>query len=195
MKFYQELTLIPDPEIPLNAIWAALYPQLHIGLADVYNQHGINTIGVSFPRYHMSLQMAHNTLGNKLRLFAPDEATLAKLNIEKWLERLTDYIHIKKPAPVPEQTSHVVVKRYRYRPIEQQAKRHAERHNISYEAALKHCQTHRHAEIFPPFIKMKSESNAQPHPLVILQTAAMQAKKGHYNSYGFSQNGSTVPNW
>ncbi|URL06732.1 type I-F CRISPR-associated endoribonuclease Cas6/Csy4 [Avibacterium sp. 21-595] len=188
---YQELTLLPSAEIPLHALWEALYKQLHIGLADVQNRESVNRIGVSFPRY----ELGQHSLGNQIRLIAPDEATLATLNLEKWLARLTDYIHIKKPAVVPNHAVPVTVKRYRFRPIDQQAKAHAKRHQISYEEALTHCKTHRRAELHPPFIRMKSESNAQSYPLVILQKTADAAVHGSYNSYGLSHQGSTVPHW
>lgn len=188
---YQELTLIPTPEIPLYTIWEHLYTQLHIGLADTYNQHNINTIGVSFPRYELS----QRTLGNKLRLIAPDETTLNTLHIEKWLTRLTDYIHIKSPAEVPTNTQPIIVKRYRHRPITQQAKAHAERYNLEYKAALEHCLKHRQPPKHLPYINMHSESTQHPYPLVIQQTKAPQANHGRYNTYGLSHQSSTVPHW
>ncbi|MCW9718865.1 type I-F CRISPR-associated endoribonuclease Cas6/Csy4 [Avibacterium sp. 21-599] len=99
-KFYQEITLIDNEDYSIRILWEKRYQQLHIAFADLYNQHKTNPIGVSFPHYQY--EQRNNkyfaTLGSKIRLIAPDEATLATLNLEKWLARLTDYIHIKKPA-------------------------------------------------------------------------------------------------
>ncbi|WP_341461706.1 type I-F CRISPR-associated endoribonuclease Cas6/Csy4, partial [Moraxella osloensis] len=40
MKFYQELTIIPEPEISPYVVWSQIFTQLHIALADVKNSHG-----------------------------------------------------------------------------------------------------------------------------------------------------------
>lgn len=192
---YQEITIIPAPEIPVTAVWEKLMPQLHIGLTDVYNQKQIDRIGICFPRYQMGLQRQHNGLGNKLRLIAPDRETLEALNIEQQLERLKDYVHIKSIAPVPENTYPVTVRRYRFRPIEIQAKSLAERYGIEFERAMEHCLTYRKREIFPPFIKIKSYSSGNPFPLVILQENALVENNGVYTTYGLSKQGSTVPMW
>ena len=49
--FYQEITILTDPEISPYFIWSKLYTQLHIALADLHNKQGIDSIGVSFPNY------------------------------------------------------------------------------------------------------------------------------------------------
>ena len=51
MNFYQEITLIPDAEISPYFLWSKVYTQLHIALAHVKNQHGVDGIGISFPNY------------------------------------------------------------------------------------------------------------------------------------------------
>ena len=55
LTHFQEITLIPDPDIAPYFIWSKLFNQLHIALADVKNKHNIDSIGVSFPDYHLSL--------------------------------------------------------------------------------------------------------------------------------------------
>ena len=57
MEYYQELTILPDPEISPYFIWTKLYTQLHIALADLYNTQGISSIGVSFPNYKFEQKM------------------------------------------------------------------------------------------------------------------------------------------
>ena len=52
LNYFQEITIIPDPEIPPYFIWSKLFTQLHIALAEMKNKHSIESIGVSFPDYH-----------------------------------------------------------------------------------------------------------------------------------------------
>lgn len=192
---YQEITIIPSAEISMHVICEKLLNNLHIGLADVYNKHGVDTIGMSFPAYYLDPKGKKSSLGSKLRLIAPDEKTLSLLDIEKRLSPFRDYIHIRQVAEVPEGAGAVVVKRYRFRPIDQQAKRHAARHQITFDAALKHCLKFRRKEIFPPFVKLRSHSNREFFPLVILQEETEQVNHGKYNTYGLSKENSTVPHW
>ena len=192
---YQELTLIPSSEISMNMLWERVMQQIHIGLVDIYNQHGVDTIGLCFPEYYMELRGPLNGLGAKLRLIAPDEMTLNLLNIKERLNRLQDYIHLKSILPIPEDTYPVKVSRYRFQPIEKQAENLSKKVNISFQEALSHCRKYRRKEIFPPFIRMKSLSTDRPFPLVILQEKASVEKKGGYTTYGLSRAGSTVPMW
>ena len=103
MKYYQELTILPDPEISNYFIWSRLFTQLHIALADIKNQHGIDSIGVSFPEYYFDENGKSSRLGSKLRIFAPNLETLEKLDLNNWLDRLTDYVHIKSIKEVGNQ--------------------------------------------------------------------------------------------
>ena len=100
MKVYQEITIIPDDDNAPYFLWSKLYNQLHIALADVANTHGIRTIGVAFPNYRYVERDGKTfaTLGSRLRIFAPSCDELEKLNLAKWLDRLTDYVHIKAIA-------------------------------------------------------------------------------------------------
>ena len=50
MKYYQELTLIAD-DMPFFELWSKIFTQVHIALADVKNNHSIDSIGVNFPNY------------------------------------------------------------------------------------------------------------------------------------------------
>ena len=97
MKFYQEITLISEPDISLGFIWQKLYQQLHIALVENKVEQKHSAIGVGFPRYGSK----EFPLGNKLRLFAKNKAELEQLSIENYLSRLTDYLHIKSVQEVP----------------------------------------------------------------------------------------------
>ena len=107
MDFYQEITLIDQAEISHYFIWSKLYTQLHIALAERKDVNDKVSIGFSFPQYiyeeKAESQKAKVNLGKKLRIFAPSEADLQKLDIRKWLDRLTDYVHISSIREVPKE--------------------------------------------------------------------------------------------
>ena len=49
MKYYQEITLIPDAEIPPDFLWTKVYAQIHLAFADRENIDHKQIYGVSFP--------------------------------------------------------------------------------------------------------------------------------------------------
>ena len=67
MKYYQEVTLLPNEEITPNFLWSKVYNQLHLALADVKNKNGIDGIGISFPQYKFDEKNGKTfaTLGSK----------------------------------------------------------------------------------------------------------------------------------
>lgn len=98
MKYYLDITLLPDAETHLGFIWQKVYQQLHLALVENKTIDGHSEVAVSFPGYNGKVF----PLGNKLRLLAETADILEKLNVEKWLSRLRDYVHIKSISPIPE---------------------------------------------------------------------------------------------
>lgn len=199
MNYYQEVTLI-DGDKRLYEIWSDVFNQVHIALADIKNKHNVESIGVSFPsyRYEEKNGKTFAMMGNKLRVFAPDQKDLEILNLDKWLERLTDYVHIKgiKEVPTDKATSHVSVHRYRFKPIEVQVESLAKKMKISDDEA-RVIVAKRKPELKLPFIKMFSESNKTHYPLQILQQSCEEKVTGSFNVYGMNgmTNRVTVPHW
>lgn len=95
MKYYQEITLMGDPEISVGFLWQKVYQQVHFALVNSKVDERYTSIGVSFPLYQTG------TLGNKLRIFAENKVDLEHLTIERFLSRLTDYTHIRSISQVP----------------------------------------------------------------------------------------------
>lgn len=224
MRFYQELTLIKTPEITPYFIWSKLYTQLHLALVEQQNPDKKVNFGVSFPEYiYREKDKEGNkefaSLGTKLRVFAPSQQELEQLNLTKWLERLTDYVHIKSIQPVPENIdSHLVVKRYRAKTSLEgitrrfmrreskrtgrelsfdeaktlQNQRFAEQQGVSVQVAEKHYQQPQVKNL--PFIKMQSLSGSQEFSLIVEQERVGQSQTGIFNTYGLSRT-TTVPSW
>ncbi len=199
MSYYQEVTLI-DGDKKLYELWSDVYNQIHIALAEAKNKHDINTIGVSFPsyRYEEKGDKVFATLGDKLRVFAQSQKDLETLDLDKWLERLTDSVHVKRINEVGDKAKgHVVIRRYRHKNVLKQAEAFAEHKGITLEAALIHCAKHKQDNKSYPYINLRSISNNQPYALSIIQEMADNETQGSFNSYGINNAADkvTVPHW
>ncbi len=198
MKYYQELTIIPDPEIAPYFIWSKIFSQIHIALAEMKNKHDTSSIGVSFPDYHYDEKGKSSKLGLKLRIFAPSQKDLETLNHDKWLDRLTDYVHVKriKEVPMDKVKSYVSVHRYRFKPVEVQAQTLSDKLVISYEDAMVTVDK-RTSEKSVPYIQMRSQTNQSNYRLRILQQSCDKSKAGSFNTYGMNgmEGHATVPHW
>ena len=84
MKYYQDITLLPDAEVSLGFIWEKVYQQIHLMLVEHKLDTNVSEVGLSFPAYGEKAF----PLGRQLRLLAESEASLSRLNVEKWLRRL-----------------------------------------------------------------------------------------------------------
>lgn len=198
MKYYQEVTLI-EGDKRLYEIWSDVFNQIHIALADIKNKHNIESIGVSFPsyRYEEKKGQTFAMLGNKLRIFAPSQNDLETLNLDKWLDRLSDYVHVKGIKEVDDKaTGFVSVHRYRFKQIEIQAESLAKKMAISTEEAMA-IVAKRKDELKLPFIQMRSQTNNSNYRLRILQQHSDEAKLGSFTVYGMNgmTDQVTVPHW
>ena len=190
MKYYQELTILPDAEVSENQIWSKVYHQLHIALADQMDNGAKGRIGVSIPGYTNERDIK---LGNKLRIFAGDEKDLVEMDIKKWLRRYQDYVHITQIRLVPGRLKgYAIYRRYHPEPNpSQKARRYAKRHGIDYDEAIK---------LFPiesqntnlPYVQMSSETNGQKYRLYVEKVMCNSEVDEGFGSYGLD-NRSTVP--
>ncbi|OOE32058.1 type I-F CRISPR-associated endoribonuclease Cas6/Csy4 [Salinivibrio kushneri] len=112
MQYYIDITLLPDTDISADFLWHKVFQQVHIALAE--NKIGPNqsAIAVGFPDY----RQGGFPLGHRLRLFAQTKEEFEQLNIQRWLSRLTDYVHVKAVKPVPEGVQdYAYFKRWNYK--------------------------------------------------------------------------------
>lgn len=190
MKYYQELTILPSEEVPVNFIWSRVYAKIHIALVEEQKGEPKGRIGVSFPRYRYDGQ--YRELGNKLRIFAATEQELEDLAIKKYLKRYDDYVHITRVRKVPTTTRYAC---YRRKHAEsgrlQKAKRYIKRHGGSLDEALAVFPADDFKNL-PPFIQLKSYSNQQPFCLYIAKEARNEEIDEGFSAYGLDQH-STVP--
>lgn len=194
MAFYIELTLLPQEDAPTHFLWAKLYQQLHLALAETKNADDKVGVGVSFPQYRFNPEKKLGFLGTKLRLFAQTEEELNQLNIKKWLERLVDYVHITSIRPVPEEkiTGYACFKRKQPKTNAERLARHrVKRGDVSFDEALA-----RYSNVVTttdlPFIHLKSLTSGQPFKLFIEKQPAEQSASQVFSTYGLSSE-SSVP--
>jgi CRISPR-associated endonuclease Csy4 len=190
MKHYIELILLPDLETPLYFLWEKVYQQLHLGLVENQTIDGEVNIGVSFPEYNGE----KHQLGSKLRLFSPSKEGLDGLNINKWLSRLNDYVHITTVRDTPGKVEgHVFFNRIQPKDNNARlARRMTRRKGISYEQALLHYQSREEKISKLPFINLKSQSTDNKFRLFIEKSDSTNQVTGSFSSYGLSKT-ATVP--
>lgn len=192
MRFYLEITLLPNPEIGINFLWSKVFQQIHLGLVEMQDEQGRIPIGVSFPEYKTGEK--YSVLGGKLRLLAGDEATLSRFNASQWLSRLSDYVHCTGIRPVPEKLSGYATYQ-RQQPKtgnERLARRYAKRHDVDYDTALARYSAMPHKTLATPFVRLKSLSGNQEFCLWIKKTVVSEPSGMTFSSYGLSTV-STVP--
>jgi CRISPR-associated endonuclease Csy4 len=199
MKYYLDITLLPEADITLGFIWQKVYQQIHIALVDNKVGEKESAVAVSFPLYGEHVF----PLGNKLRLLAENETQLTALNINHWLNRLEDYVHIKSIKPVPEHSTHVCFVRQHVKGEERieknmqsKAKLWSEKSGKSLELCLLELEKSKpKADFSLPFIwlesqetKQRSEGGANKFPLFINKVDVTKQQKGVFNCYGLSAN-------
>mgnify|MGYP002637315332 FL=1 len=201
MKYYLDITLIPDAEVGFDFLWQKVYQQIHLAIVDIGNKQKNSdssfTIAVSFPEYGDKVF----PLGSKLRLFAPTMEAFSQLEIDKWLVRLSDYVHLKAVQKVPKAVSYVCFTRQQFKTnANRLARRRAKRKGESLEQALKHYADFEGHESELPFVNMMSlssgehSSNQENHRfrLFIGKEAITDPKIGLLNAYGLSSSDSNT---
>lgn len=205
MRYYQEITLLPNPEVGLNFLWSKVFQQLHLGFVE--NQQN-GALGLSFPAY--SMEKHFGELGNQCRLFAEREEILEQFLVRQRLERLLDYVHCTGVRPVPEKISgYAVYKRFRPKGNpERLARRYAKRHGLTedqawsqpvqlkqptdgvdYPTSFRYCDMEMQAIRFP-FVRLKSLSKDQTFCLWIEKQLVTEPQLGDFGTYGLSSSGS-----
>lgn len=194
MKYYQDITLLPDAEANLGFLWHKVYQQVHLALAENKIGENHSAIAVSFPGYGDK----KFPLGNKLRLFAESQAQLEQSSINQWLSRLTDYTHMKSILLVPEGVKqYACFKRRQFKSnLLKEAARRAQYKGESLEEALANF-AHYEKESSLPYINMTSlsmEDNSSPRnfKLFVAREFFNKPQTGPFNCYGLSKT-ATVP--
>ena len=123
MKFYQEITIIPNHEIDKNFILARLFFLTHLGLVEVAkigNNPNKSNIAIGFPDYQYSenvdtkkdegnkntnnkspAKKGFGIIGSRVRLFAKNREDLENFNASSRFLSIIDYVKITEILEVP----------------------------------------------------------------------------------------------
>ena len=201
MKYYIELTLLDNRDIPLHKLWSKIYDQLHLRLVEVRNTYEQKNIGVSFPEYQSDKTHNIQMLGSKLRVFASISSALEQIGLAQYLKPWLDYIHITSIREIPKNTHrYAIYKRKRVngcRAINKKIKRYAAyravQENIPYEEAILGYKHWVMPEIILPYLYINSASTNQYVRFYIDRVEMSQPSIDcSFSSYGLSTE-STVP--
>ena len=193
MQYYLELSLLPNEDTSVYFLWSKLYTQLHLAFVEQKDSQEKITYGVSFPRYRLSSDKGIGFLGDKLRIFAHSTQELEQLNLNKWLERLNDYVHITAPRETPNNVSYAIYSRAVPKDsVEKRILHQAQRRNISITEAATHFKDLVYPPLIEPFISLKSLSGQHIFKLHIKKTLTDEASMGKFGTYGLSKT-VTVP--
>jgi len=186
MKYYLDITLLPDTEITLGFIWFKVYQQVHIALAENKRSDNKSDVALSFPQYFEKDKTF--PLGNKLRLFSPTQALLDTLAITTWLKRFVDHTHVTSIKAVPEVLSeYACFNRQQFSTnIARLARRRAKRHEETFEQALQYYADFDDEQTKLPFIHVKSLSKGEQFRLFIEGKISKHVQVGDFTCYGLS---------
>ncbi len=189
MKFYLEIILNPEPEIPIYFLWEKVCQQVHLALVERQDEKGKVAVGASFPDYDDK----QFQLGCKLRLFAASKNELEGLDLPKWLARLLDYVHLTNIRRVPDKCQFAIFKRLQPKSSNARlARRKAKREGISYDQALSALGNRKEQVSKAPFIHIKSASSEKRYRLIIGYLPVEDSCTDGFSTYGLSSV-STVP--
>jgi CRISPR-associated endonuclease Csy4 len=195
MEYYQDITLLPDAEANLGFLWQKVFQQVHLALVENKIAPDQSAIALSMPKYGDS----NFPLGNQIRLLGSQQG-LEALQVNWWLRKLLDYVHIKPIRPVPADVTQYACFKRKHRlgeagtekKLERKARYLAEKFGEDYEKLLKtllkdQVAGHKDKLPFIRVVRNKAEDpEANSFPLFISMDILDQPKVGTFNCYGLS---------
>lgn len=189
MKYYQEITVLPNNGVGYHFVLQKIYEFIHLRLVKTQAVEKKSLIGISFPQY----DLRRICLGKKLRLFCDDRERLQVFDVKELLKNFRDYLHITDIRPVPAINSYVRFKRRQIEPsLERLARRKAKRQGIALSEAEALLRERVTSLVQLPFIRINSHSTGQCFPLFIVKEDVGISINEGFNCYGLSAV-STVP--
>lgn len=182
MDSYQDIRVLPNPELSIERLMSALFAKLHLALG----QFAVGRVGVSFPR-------AAATPGDVLRLHGCARV-LASFESLTWCQGLCKHIESSGILAVPAGVKYRVVSRYQVKSnAERLRRRSIKKCWLTDEQALERIPDSRSQRCDLPFIALKSLSTGQRFRLFIRQGELRDSPtQGIFGSYGLSAT-ATVP--
>ena len=188
MKFYLDITLLPDEETDLGFLWQKVYQQVHLSLVENKQSDNSSLVAISFPQYGET----NFPLGGKLRLLAGNAELLERLDLARWLTRLVDYCHTTSIKPVPTNVKYMQFRRNQFNSnVHRLARRRAKRKGETVEESLNYFASFKDEQTRLPYINMQSLSKDKKFKLFIKKESAEQEQSGEFNCFGLSKTATT----
>lgn len=194
MNYYIDITLLPSDDIGVHFLWTKVMTQVHLALVEMKDEHEKVPVAVSFPEYREKQDKKSAFVGKKLRLLSRDKADLERLNLSKWFNRLSDYVHIKAIGDVPSTDVYESFTRKNGpESLEKLIRRRMKRHKETIEQAKKYYKglSPKPEDKPVPFIRMKSLEAQHEFRLSIARKTTEPASNTAqvFNTYGLSASG------
>jgi len=181
MDYYIDTLIKPDAEMRLNVLLNTVFTKLHKALCDLRS----NNIGVSFPKYEV-------TLGNVLRIHG-DEPALNNLHGLNWLGGMSGYCKISEITPVPSDTKFRTISRKQTTMSQSKLNRLVKRGSISEEDIKKYKAKMFSKGLDNPYVELASGSNGHKHRRYIEFGELLDNPVvGEFDQFGLSKT-ATVP--
>jgi CRISPR-associated endonuclease Csy4 len=194
MKHYIDITLLPSDDIGIHFLWSKVMMQVHLALVEMQNENLQVSVAVSFPEYQTAYSSKSGYVGKTLRIFAPEMQDLEQLDINRWLKRLCDYVHIKvaKNVPVDISAFENFSRQQKASNPDRLIRRRMKRKDESLKEATQHFLSYKmkNQDKKLPFIKLRSLASDNDFNLVVLRKLVdNQSAASGYSTYGLSSGG------
>jgi CRISPR-associated endonuclease Csy4 len=181
MEYYLDIRILPDPEFKETILINAIYSKFHRALFDLRS----TTIGVSFPRYQV-------TLGNLMRVHGTAE-WLDKLQSFNWIGGMSSYCQISEFNYVPSDTKFRTISRKQTTMSQSKLNRLIKRSSIAEEDIEQYKAKMYSKRLDNPYIELTSGSNGQKHRRYIAFGELLDHPvAGKFDQFGLSKT-ATVP--
>jgi len=181
MKYYIDIKLSPDEEVPIYFIRNKIYTKLHKALFTLKSTE----IAVSFPRYKTKL-------GDVIRLHGT-EAKLTELQFTDWLGGLKGYCSINAIQATPDDVSYRNISRIQSNMTESKLRRLIKRGSISEDEVKAYKAKMFQTGLDNPFLELVSASNGQNHRRYLqFGEVLTNPVEGDFDYFGLSKT-ATVP--
>ncbi len=181
MKFYIDIKLLSDDDIPIYFLRNKVYIKLHKTLFTLKSTE----IGVSFPQYKIKL-------GDILRIHGT-EKKLEMLQAGNWLGGLAGYCNVTSIQKIPDDVAYRTVSRKQSNMTEAKLRRLIKRNSISQDEIKGYKEKMFQQGIDNPYLELESASNGNKHRRYIeFGDLLAESRLGEFDQFGLSKT-ATIP--
>ena len=181
MKYFIDIKLLPDDDIPIYFLRNKIYAKFHKILFTLNS----TDIGISFPNYKVKL-------GNIIRLHGT-ENSLLNLQATNWLGGLSGYCDVSGIQAIPNEVVYRTISRKQSNMTEAKLRRLIKRGSISEDETKEYKAKMFQQSLDNPYLELESRSNGHKHRRYIqFRALSSQVVEGEFDQFGLSKT-ATIP--